>query len=93
MPKQLKRAVIITISGRVQNVGFRYHTRKTALDLNISGFVKNEPDGSVYVEANGEEVFLDQFILWCQSGPTWARVDEVKVVAMPYQDFEGFEIR
>ncbi len=89
----MKKAVTLKISGRVQNVGFRYHTKKTAQNLNIAGFVKNEPDSSVYVEATGEEENLDQFILWCHSGPSWARVDEVKIVVMPYKDFDGFVIR
>ena len=89
----MKKSVALKISGRVQNVGFRYHTQKTAQKSNITGFVKNQPDGSVYLEATGEEAYLDQFILWCHLGPSWARIDEVKIVAMPYQDFEGFEIR
>lgn len=88
-----KKAVSIKISGRVQNVGFRFHTRKAARELNITGFVKNQPDGSVYVEAAGEQEILDQFILWCHKGPSWARVDEVKIVAMPYRVFDDFSIR
>jgi len=89
----MKKAVTLRISGRVQNVGFRYHTKKTAQKISVAGFVKNEPDGSVYVEAAGEEEALDQFIFWCNSGPSWARVDEVKITTMPYQNFDGFEIR
>jgi len=89
----MKKAVSLKISGRVQNVGFRFHTRKAARELNITGFVKNEADGSVYVEAAGEEENIDQFILWCHKGPSWARVDEVKIVAMPYREFDDFEIR
>ncbi|MCF8365812.1 MAG: acylphosphatase [Bacteroidales bacterium] len=89
----MKKAVILNISGRVQNVGFRYHTRKTAQKLNISGFVKNQTNGSVYVEAEGEEENLDQFIIWCKSGPSWARVDNVSIQPLPNQWFVGFEIR
>jgi acylphosphatase len=93
----MKKAAILKISGRVQNVGFRYHTRKTAQQLGVDGFVKNEMDGSVYIEAEAEEEVLDQFILWCHKGPAWARVDEVKVQASQvlgpdgYRD--GFEVR
>jgi len=89
----MQKAVRLKISGRVQNVGFRYHTQKTALQFGISGFVKNERDGSVYIEAYGEEENLDTFILWCHSGPNWARVDDVKIQVIPFQDIEGFERR
>jgi acylphosphatase len=89
----MQKSVILQISGRVQNVGFRYHTRKKAQELNISGFVKNQPDGSVYAEATAEEEQLDQFIIWCHKGPTWARVDKVKIQEMPLQEFSGFSIR
>ena len=57
----MKKAVILKISGRVQNVGFRYHTRKKAQEMGISGFVKNQVDGSVYIEAEGEEEVLAAF--------------------------------
>lgn len=89
----MKKTVTLKISGRVQNVGFRYHTRKSAINRSVSGFVKNEADGSVYVEATGEEEDLDQFILWCNSGPSWARVDNVKIIVIPCRDFQGFSIR
>jgi acylphosphatase len=81
------------ISGRVQNVGFRYNTRKTAENYQISGFVKNRPDGAVYVEATGNEADLDQFILWCHRGPAWARVDRVQIQNLPFQEFDGFKVR
>lgn len=89
----MKKAVTLKITGRVQNVGFRYHTRKKAEEFHISGFVKNRPDGSVYAEAAGEEENLDRFILWCHNGPTWARVDDVKIQEMPYREYDGFSIR
>ncbi len=89
----MKKAAILKISGRVQNVGFRYHTRKQAQELNISGYVKNEPDGSVYVEAEGEEESLDRFILWCHKGPNWARVDEVKIQVCQFQGYDGFVVK
>ena len=60
----MKKAAIITVSGRVQNVGFRFNTLKAAKKNDIYGIVKNLHDGSVYIEAEGEEENLDQFILW-----------------------------
>ena len=89
----MKKAVTLQITGRVQNVGFRYNTRRKAEEFQISGFVKNQPDGSVYVEAAGEEENLDRFMLWCQKGPTWARVDDVKIQKIPHQEYEGFSVK
>jgi acylphosphatase len=85
-------AVLITITGRVQGVGFRYHTQKKAEQFNIKGFVKNQPDGTVYIEAEGEEIDLERFLMWCYDGPTWARVDDVKIQDSPVQNFMGFEV-
>ena len=89
----MKKAVAITITGRVQNVGFRYSTRKMAEKYNISGFVKNESDGSVYAEAVGSVEDIDRFVLWCYSGPSWARVDNVHIQALPVMEFDGFQVR
>ncbi len=74
-------------------MSFRYYTRKKAQELGISGFVKNELDGSVYAEAEGEEELLDQFILWCQQGPTWARVDHINIQASQVQGYDGFVVK
>lgn len=53
----MKQTIAVHIYGKVQNVGFRYYTRKTASALGITGYVKNLPDGSVYVEVTGEDNF------------------------------------
>ena len=89
----MKKAAILTISGRVQNVGFRYNTQKAAHKLGVFGFVKNQQDGSVYAEVEGEEENLDKFILWCHKGPAWARVDRVNIQTSQVQDYKVFSIR
>lgn len=85
--------VLITVIGKVQNVGFRYYTIKKAQELGIKGFVKNMPDGSVYIEAEADEVTLDHFIIWCKKGPTWARVNDLQIQDAPIEGFEKFEVR
>ncbi len=89
----MKKSFILKIYGRVQNVGFRYHTKKTADSLHITGFVKNQPDGSVYIEAEGDEVSIDHFVLWCQNGPLWARVERIEQQPSPVQNFKGFIVK
>jgi acylphosphatase len=88
-----EKAVAISIEGRVQNVGFRYHTRKQAQELALAGFVRNRADGSVYVEAQGPTDAIESFISWCHQGPTWARVDKVQVQEIPAGDYSGFEVK
>ena len=86
-------AVILQIYGRVQGVGFRYYAQKKAQELQISGYVKNRPDGSVYIEAEGNSDQLKSFVLWCETGPAWARVSKVEKQPVPMQGYQGFEIR
>ena len=83
----------IRVSGKVQGVGFRFYTQKTALDLGVKGFVKNERDGSVYIEAEAEADVMEIFVEWAKKGPEWARVDNVSLQDLPIQNFEGFDIR
>jgi acylphosphatase len=85
--------VILQVYGRVQGVGFRFYTQKKARELGIVGFVHNKPDGSVYIEAEGEETALDQFMLWCEDGPPWARVSEVKKQFIPVRGYTAFRVR
>ncbi len=90
---QNKKSYQLIISGRVQNVGFRHHTQDKALTLGVAGFVKNEPNGDVYVEAEGPDQPVYEFIRWCHQGPSWARVFEVKVVEQPICNYTTFEIK
>ncbi|MDP2424584.1 MAG: acylphosphatase [Bacteroidales bacterium] len=89
----MKKHYDIIIRGRVQNVGFRFYAQRTAQALNIIGFVKNRHDGSVYIEAEGEEENLQHFIAWCRQGPSWAAVIEVLVNAAPLKNFNGFLVQ
>lgn len=83
----------IFIRGRVQNVGFRYFVFKTARMLNLSGFVRNEPDGSVYIEIEGDEANVRSFIRALEKGPSWARVDQMDVSGIPLQQYSDFIVK
>ena len=73
-----KKHLNITITGRVQGVGFRASTCRKAKKIGVAGFVRNEADGSVYIEAEGTEQELNKLLQWLQHGPRFARVDNVK---------------
>ncbi|MFP4024421.1 MAG: acylphosphatase [Thiohalospira sp.] len=89
----MEKAYMIYIYGKVQGVGFRYSALKKANELDIKGFVHNKPDGSVYIEAEGKVEILEEFLVWCQQGPTWARVDDVKYEEIALSNYKKFVIR
>lgn len=83
----------VYFSGRVQGVGFRYTTRNIAGDYEITGFVRNLPDGRVELVIQGPETqiqaFLDEL-----TGEMARYIIETTVQDQPCLDeFEGFEIR
>jgi acylphosphatase len=83
----------ITVAGRVQGVFFRASTKTSADHLNITGFVKNQPDGTVYIEAEGEEKDLEQFIDGCKQGPKAAKVDKCEIHETSLKNFTDFQIQ
>jgi len=89
----MKMGYRIRVTGKVQNVGFRYYTSKTANEFNISGFVTNKTDGSVYIEAEGEADAIEAFLHWCKQGPQWARVERFDIQEQPVMGFEGFKVQ
>lgn len=82
----------VTVSGRVQGVWFRASTRDEARRLGLTGFVRNEPDGSVYLEAEGEDEALADLLEWLKQGPPLARVDSLETCEGELRDLSGFEI-
>lgn len=82
------------ISGRVQGVFFRSNTRKKALELNLTGWVRNLSDGRVEALIEGEESSLQKIIEWCHTGPDYACVGKVEVYwENPTDEFKTFSIR
>ena len=89
----MQKHLTITVSGLVQGVFFRASTKQKADTLNINGFVRNEPDGSVYIEAEGVEASLEEFVQWCHHGPPHARVEKCDVRSGDIKGYTIFEIR
>jgi acylphosphatase len=83
---------IIHITGRVQGVSFRYYTAKKAVELGLAGWVKNNPDGSVSLEIEGQKDKLDTMLDWLGHGPPYARVSEVKILPGRVKNYSVFEI-
>lgn len=84
----------LKIRGRVQGVGFRYFTRKNAQQLNVTGWVKNMPDGSVETVLTGPESNVSEMINRLHKGPSPARVDSIEEMDMDEEHtYNGFSVK
>ena len=66
----------ILVQGKVQGVYFRANTKLVAKKIGLKGYVENRADGSVYIEVEGNNEQLDQFLDWCKRGPENAIVEK-----------------
>ena len=82
----------IHVRGRVQGVGFRWSAAMEARSRGIKGYVKNLPDGSVYIEAEGSREQLDFFTEWCRRGPGFGNVESVNIDTLPPVNYSEFRI-
>lgn len=88
----MKRALIL-VSGMVHGVGYRSYAKKYASELGLTGFVKNQRDGSVQVVAEGYEKQIMTLAQILRKGPWGAKVKEVKVEWQdPTNEYTEFRI-
>jgi acylphosphatase len=84
----------ITIFGDVQGVFFRRTAKLKAESFGVNGFIRNEPDGTVYIEIEGPVSALKKFLDWCQAGPEHAAITSVESeISDQMKNYYGFEIR
>ncbi len=81
----------IKVTGKVQGVFFRASAKEEADRLGITGLVRNQPDGSVYIETEGSREDIDKFIAWCRQGPRLAKVESINVEEGETQHFKDFQ--
>ena len=85
--------VHLIIEGRVQRVWFRESTRREAVSLRLSGWVKNLPDGAVETLIEGTEDQVTKLVSWCHRGPAAANVIRVHQNQEDWQgEFNSFDI-
>lgn len=84
--------VEIKVIGQVQGVFFRASAKKEADQLGISGFITNEPDGSVTVQAEGSNSAISQFLDWCRVGSPSAKVRDLRMKEIPVKHDKSFEV-
>jgi acylphosphatase len=83
----------IRVTGRVQGVWYRSSAHAEASRLSLDGFVRNEEDGSVYAEVEGEKESLDRFVAWCRRGSARAQVEDVSITESEPRGYRGFHVR
>lgn len=84
----------VTVSGRVQGVGFRGFARRHALALGLRGWVRNRHDRAVELVVEGERHRVQRFIALLREGPPWAHVEDVQVEWQEYRgEFVSFWVR
>lgn len=88
----MTKHISILISGKVQGVFFRASAKEKADELGIKGFARNQPDGRVYIEAEGDSEKLILFKTWCKLGPRRAQVEHTEVKEGDVQHFSDFSI-
>lgn len=89
----MQKHISIKVSGRVQGVYYRASTHEEAQRLGLKGFVKNEPDGSVYIEAEGDDAVLNALVAWCKQGPPAADVTNVEIEEGTWKGFTEFAVK
>lgn len=94
METETQERLSARITGRVQGVGFRNFTQMRARQLGVTGWVRNEDDGSVRLEAEGPRGALEDLAEAVQEGPRLARVEEVELDwDRATDEFEVFRVR
>jgi acylphosphatase len=83
----------LVVRGKVQGVGYRASCSQKAKELNLCGWVRNDANGSVEVQAEGPVHKLTELRLWCEHGPRTAEVHSVSTCQLPPSREDWFEIR
>lgn len=82
----------IRVTGMVQGVFFRASTLRMARELGVTGTVRNEIDGSVFIEAEARDTVLKRFVDWCRHGPANARVRRIETEESEPRGYREFTI-
>lgn len=81
------------IYGRVQGVFYRQSSQQEARRLGLTGYARNNPDGTVTIEAEGAPAALDALQAWCQQGPAGAKVERVEATPGTPHGYQEFTVR
>ena len=88
----MRKRYYIVVCGRVQGVGFRYTMKSNALDLQLTGWVRNMENGNVEMEVEGEDENITQFLIIMRKNQYYIRVDDYSIKEIPLQNDTTFSI-
>jgi acylphosphatase len=83
----------VTVSGRVQAVGFRAFTRRNAVMLGVRGYVENLDDGRVHAIFEGDDYQVEKLLEIIRQGPRMSQVRDVRVKPVERAGYGGFDVR
>ncbi|MDN3551809.1 acylphosphatase [Mucilaginibacter aquaedulcis] len=86
------RHLDIIVKGKVQGVFYRKSTKAVADQLGVRGFIKNEPNGDVFIAAEADDTTLEMFMDWCNEGPQDAVVTSVETNEGDLKNYRNFEV-
>jgi acylphosphatase len=89
----MTKAVAVKVTGRVQGVSFRWYAVQEAERCGVTGWVRNEPDGSVAAQLEGDDAAVDAMVEWCRHGPSYASVRHVAVLESQPTGAKSFDVR
>lgn len=95
MPRYIMaHRVHVMIEGKVQGVFFRDTTRRKALELGVSGWVRNVPSGDVEAYLEGDEASVDSMLSWLWEGPPPASVEDVRIISREQgeREYSSFDV-
>lgn len=87
------KTISVKVYGKVHGVFFRQSTKEKANTLGLTGWVKNQPDGSVHIAVSGEPETLDEFVAWCKQGSPRAQVENILIETLDTVQFDRFSIK
>ncbi len=82
----------VTVHGRVQGVGFRWHAQRQARQLGVAGWVRNTSSGSVEAHVEGERESVELLLDWLAVGPPSAHVSELEEVSVDPIEAPSFQV-
>lgn len=82
----------LLVSGKVQGVFYRDSTRQQAVQLGLTGYVKNLSNGQVEIEVCGDKSMLDELQQWLWKGPIMADVKDIQMKEISVVNYSKFDI-
>ncbi len=89
----MKKHLNLIISGKVQHIGFRFMAMQAAYKYGVFGFARNKSNGTIYIEVEGEDENMNNFLDWCKVGPVGASIKEIEMEEGEMKDFTAFDVK